>query len=259
MSFRRIWAVVLRYLYASRDPSRIGEFIVWPMIDMGYLGLMATWFGSLSSNNHILTYFICALILWQIIYRANFEICFNILDEYWEQNLINFIASPLKPAEWVTAAMVSGLLKISFTLLFGAFIGWIFFQVNIFSLGWMLPLFVILCLLSGWIVGFIGAGIIIYKGSKYPQIPWVLITLVALFSSIYYPLKVLPHWMLPISQSLPMTYVFAGLRDWISTGVVSENYFIYSFILSAVYLVLSIAFFLYMYEKSRVRGFSRLY
>jgi len=259
MSFRRIWAVVLRYQYAWRDPSRIGEFIIWPMIDMGFLGLLATWFGALSSNSHILTYFISALILWQLIYRANFEICFNILDEFWEQNLINFIASPLRPSEWVLAAMMSGMLKIIFTLFFGAFAGWLFFQVNIFSLGWILPMFVVLCLLSGWIVGFFGAAVIIYKGSKFPQIPWVLITLMALFSSIYYPVKILPGWMQVVSQSLPMTYVFAGLRDWITTGTVTNVYFIYSFILSFFYLALGIFVFLYMFEKSRVRGFSRLY
>lgn len=259
MSFRRTWAIVLRYLYASRDPSRIGEFLIWPMIDMGFLGLMATWIGAISSNAHILTYFISALILWEIIYRAHFELCYNILDEFWEQNLINFIASPLRPMEWVLAAMISGALKIIFTLFFGAFVGWLFFHVNIFSLGWILPIFVVLCLLSGWIVGFFGAALIIYKGSKYPQIPWVLITLLALFSAIYYPVSILPHWMQGISQALPMTYIFAGLRDWVTTGTLTEIYFVYSLVLSLFYLILGIAFFYYMFEKSRVRGFSRLY
>lgn len=258
MSFERIWAVVLRYLYATRDPSRITEFIFWPMIDIGFLGLMAFWVGNLSGIPTIVTKIVTGLVLWQLIYRANYEICVNIMDEFWESNLLNLLSTPLTKTEWVMAMMLSGLLKISFTFLFGAAVGWMFFSVNIFSVGWTLVPFVFLCLFSGWMTGFLGASLLIFKGSKFGQLPWVTITLAALFSTIYYPIETLPTWMQFISLSLPMSYIFEGMREILSTGSISSYYLIMAFILSVVYLMLAIRCFLFMFEKSRQRGLGRL-
>jgi ABC-2 type transport system permease protein len=258
MSLKRIFTVFLRYLYATRDPTRITEFLVWPMIDVGFFGLIAQWSGTVAGQTQILNHFITALILWQIIYRANFEICVNILDEFIEKNLINLIASPLKKREWIVGMMASGLMKIIFTLLYGSFLGWLFFRVNVYALGYSLFPFVLLCLLSGWMIGFLSAGIVIYKGSKLVQLPWVIITIAAIFSSTYYPLSVFPASMKPIAQSLPMSYIFEGMREMLSLGSISNRYWLYGSLLSIVYLALAIKFFLLMFEKSRQRGLTRL-
>lgn len=258
MSLQRIWALVLRYLYASRDPSRATEFVFWPMIDIGFMGLIAMWAGGLAHGVDIINMFVTALVLWQLTYRANYEVCFNVLDEFYDQNLSNLVSTPLTQWEWIVAMMLSGLMKITFTLLFGASIGWLFFNVNIFAVGLALFPFILICLLSGWIIGFLGAGILIYNGTKLQQVPWIVITLAALFSTIYYPLEILPSWMKAVSQCFPMTYMFEGLRELLSTGTISTYYWVISLILSFVYLALALKFFFFMFEKSRQRGFARL-
>lgn len=254
LSRQRIWGVMLRYIYATRDPSRIFEFTFWPMIDIGFYGLIALWSGQIASQPHIVKIFVTALILWQIIYRAHFEVCVNVLDEFLEHNLLNLIASPLKKIEWVLAMMGGGVIKVIFTLFFGSFIGWLFFNVNIFDVGLcLIPLF-FLCLLSGWIIGFLGAGLVIYKGPKMQQLPWVIIMLWAIVSAVFYPLDVLPNFLKIISQILPMSYIFQGMRDFLTTGCFSSNYFFISSLLSVIYLILAIKFFLYMFKLSRHRG-----
>ncbi len=257
MSFQRIWALVLRYLYATRDPSRIAEFVFWPMIDIGYYGLIALWSGTLAHDPNIVRVFVVALVLWQVIYRSNYEVCVNLVDEFLDHNLANLVASPLKKREWVAAMMISGLVKIIFTLLFGAAIGYFFFQVNVFSMGFVLLPFVALCLISGWIIGFLGAAIVIYKGAKLQFLPWVVIMIAALFSSIFYPVSVLPTALRLFASALPMTYIFEGMRTLLTHGTIPPYYWIASVLLSLVYLGLAIKFFLFMFEKSRERGLSR--
>lgn len=259
LSFQRIWAMVLRYLYATRDPSRLTEFIFWPMIDIGFYGLIATWVSQFNQTPPLTMMFITALVLWQLIYRSNYEVCFNVIDEFWEQNIFNLAASPLTQWEWILAMMLTGLLKLSFTFIFGTFVAWLFFSINILSLGWVLIPFAGLCILSGWGTGFLAGGILIYKGPKLQQLPWVTITLAALFSTIYYPLYILPPWMQILSQSLPMTYIFEGLRELIQTHTLSNHYLIISLCLSLFYLSLSISFFIWMFKKSRQNGLPRSY
>lgn len=258
MHFYRIWAVVLRYLYATRDPTRIIEFTLWPMIDIGFMGLIAFWSGQLANEPNLVSIFVTALVLWQIIYRAHYEICVNVLDEFLEHNLLNFVASPLKNSEWIAAMMLGGIIKMVFTLFFGAFVGWIFFNINVFSMGCYLYPLVLLCLCSGWIIGFFGAGLIIYRGTKLQQLPWVLIMIVAIFSSVFYPSEVLPIPLRFIAQILPMSYIFQAIRDLLVKGHCSIYLLLISVLLNFFYLILAIKFFLFMFKRSKLRGFHRL-
>jgi ABC-2 type transport system permease protein len=259
MAFHRVWAMILRYLYTTRDPNRIAEFVFWPAIDIGFLGLLGFWVGSSGAErSHVVSAIVSGLILWQVTFRAHLEVAVNVIDEFWEQNLTNLIATPLKNAEWILSMMFSGFFKAIFTLFFGSLVGWLFFKVNIFHLGWMLLPFICLCILSGWAIGFLAAGIIVYKGPRLLQLPWVIITIAALFSTIYYPLSILPGWMQTIAQFFPMTYVFEGMRQLLIEGEISAHYLMVSLLLNLFYLLISIGFFLWMFEASRKKGLSRL-
>ncbi len=227
------------------------------MIDIGFFGLTARWISSVAAEPTVVQLFITALVLWQLVYRSNFEICVNLMDEFLEKNMINIVASPLRKKEWILAMMLSGLLKMSFTFLFGVGVGWLFFRVNVLELGWILVPFAIFCLISGWIIGFLGAGILIYKGARLQQLPWVIITLAALFSCVFVPVHTMPLWMKWIAQILPMSYIFQGLRHLITTGTLSSSYLVMASFLSIFYLTLAIKLFLIMFEKSRQRGFNR--
>jgi len=48
------------------------------------------------------------------------------------------------------------------------------------------------------------------------------------------------------------------MREMLSLGSISNHYWIYGTILSIVYLGVAIKFFLFMFEKSRQRGLTRL-
>jgi ABC-2 type transport system permease protein len=258
MSVRRIWTLFLRYFYTTRDPARITEFLCWPVIDIGFFGLIAVWSGTLTQNTHIVNMFVTALVLWQVIYRANFEICFNVSDEFLDRNLMNIIASPMRKSEWIIAMMLNGLFKILFTLLFGALIGFLFFGVNVFAIGWWLLPFVLLCLVSGWIVGFFGGALVIYSGAKLQSLPWVVIMIMAIISAVFYPVSILNSTLAWIAKSLPMSYIFESMRQLLTTHSVSSHYWYLSTFLSIVYLAVAIKFFLFMFERRLRRGLARL-
>ena len=253
----RIVAMILRYYYAWRDPSRMIEFICWPVIDIGFFGLIAIWSGSITGDANITRIFITALVLWQVIYRNNLEVAVNVLDEFLDQNLVNLIASPLRKQEWVISMMISGALKSVSTIAISSFVGWLFFGVNVFVIGWTLLPFIILSILSGWIIGFFGASFIIYKGAKLQQLPWVVVMIAAIFSAIFYPVDILPNWLQVICLSLPMSYIFQGMRELLTTSHINFSLLGWSAALSLIYLAIAIKVFLFMFEKSRKRGFKR--
>lgn len=259
MNFGRIWAVFLRYFYFFAKLDHTYDLFYWPAIDILLWGLTIVWVQGMETKvPHIVTAVLTGLVFWQVIWRANYEVTVNILQEFWNRNLVNFFSAPLKLSEWIVALMFVGVIKIVITLFFGAFLVWLFYSLNIFTLGWPMIPFCISLALSGWFMGFFSAAIIIYYGQRVQMLYWMTAYLFAPISAVYYPVTTLPEWAQKIAFSLPTTYIFEGMRLIINEGVFSKRMMVMSFILNIIYLTVAIICFWVMFEKSRNKGLARL-
>src|SRR5438132_1377933 len=111
LSMQRIWAVVLRHLYiAFRDIHRLIWMFYWPMLDIILWGFTGIWIQSNSSAPAVAQSLLTALVFWQLVSRANFEISMSLMDELWSLNMVNMFASPLKAIEWVCAVLILGVI-----------------------------------------------------------------------------------------------------------------------------------------------------
>jgi len=71
-------------------------------------------------------------------------------------------------------------------------------------------------------------------------------------------LSILPQEVQKIALFVPSSYVFEGLREFILTGSIVYEKFLISFALNAVYLILSLWFFVFMFNKIKKLGLGRL-
>ena len=152
-----------------------------------------------------------ALVFWQVVWRTNYEVSVNLLEELWNANLVNMFATPLKPIEWVFALMTIGFFKMFVSVAVGIGAVWLLYSLNIFSIGWVMIPYVALLMFSGWFMGFLGASLIMLGGTRVQTIAWTMGFLFAPFSAVYYPLTVLPSWAQTVAHALT-TYVFEGMR-----------------------------------------------
>lgn len=260
MNWGRVWAVCIRHLYVFRKNfDRLSDSFYWPVLDIILWGLTSAWVErSQVGVPHFILMLLTGLVYWQVVWRANYEISVNLLEEMWNANLVNLFSTPLKLSEWIAAAMLLGLLKLGVTVLVGSGAVYLLYQLNIFSVGYMtIPFFIILTI-AGWTLGFIGASFIIYWGQKVQTIAWTMGFLLAPFSAVYYPLDVLPSSVQAVSRWLPTTYVFEGMRFILATGTMPLEMLGKAAALTALYLSLSIVLFVMMFEKSRAKGLARL-
>ncbi len=254
INFSRVQTVMRRYYYANRrEISMYFDYFYWPVLDMLLFGYLGTWLSSQQTGNLAFS-LITSLVLWALTYRTSLDIAKNMAQELWDENLVNFFATPLTVAEWMLGLMGAGLMSLLITLPYCALIAKIFFNQNIFSMGPELFIFVFLLVMCGWILGFFAAGILIYYGQKIETIVWAVPWLITPFSSIYYPVDVLPPFMQTISKLLPTTYAFEGLRQVINTGHLSYQHIGMSLLLNVIYLTLALLFFIKMFKKSKNNG-----
>lgn len=260
MKFYRIWAIVLRYIFAwIHNLNSFLDEIFWPVMDIILWGMTSVWVqeNQTQISNVVLVSLTC-LVFWQIVQRATDVVSYNLLEELWERNLINLFSTPLTIFEWISAVIILSFLRIICTLVVCFFAVWILYSLNIFSVGWMIIPFMGSLLLSGLFIGFLTVGFIVYWGRKASSFTWIVIWLFAPFSAVYYPLDVLPSWAQSFGHALPMTYTFKGMRQILFDGTFPLSDLLISFGLNALYLVLSMIFFVFMFERSKSKGFARL-
>lgn len=259
MSWYRIWAVFLRYFYFFAKLDHLADLFFWPALDIFLWGMTSVWIQKHDpSMPAIAIAILTGLVFWQIVWRSNYEVSVNLLQEFWNRNMVNLFSTPLKLMEWVSALMLVGVFKIFITICFGGLIVWMLYALNIFSMGWVFLPFCASLILSGWFIGFLSAAIMVYFGQRVQMLAWMTAYVFAPFSAVFYPLSALPSWGQAIAKGLPMTYIFEGMRKVLEEGVFSWGDFGMSILLNILYLVGAMILFRKLFEMSRAKGLARL-
>jgi ABC-2 type transport system permease protein len=260
MNFNAVSGIVFRHLYNFKHNfERITDAFYWPAMDIFLWGFTSVYITKQAGNvPQIILILLSGLILWQVVWRGQYEITVNLLEEMWNTNLVNLFASPLRVREWVTGVFILGFLKLLVSLSFAMLLALFLYKANIFTLGFYLIPFIVSLLLTGWAVGLIVSALIIYFGIKIQTFAWGGVFLLAPFSGIYYPISTLPIWAQKVASFLPTSYVFEGMREVIFKGSLSAIDLIKSFMLNGVFLVIGVLFFNFMFTKSKEKGLARL-
>ena len=255
MSASRIRAILLQEAYITRRSVEV-------LIDLPFFSLTTVLvFGFISTflsqamSATIARYLFLGMLLWEIVRVAQYSMSIEALWNVWSHNLSNMFISPLTIAEYIVAQMISASLKalVIFTVL--AVIAGLGFSFNLAIMGiGNLALFFTNLLIFAWSVGLAVLGVIFRFGTRIQALAWGLAFLIPPLSAAYYPVAVLPAPMQVIARLIPATYVFEAARaslerpatDWPGMGLAfGEN---------AIDFVLAVAFFAFMYRRSRQTG-----
>lgn len=262
MKLHRIKALALRHLYPlKRDFDLLSDMIYWPLIDTLLWGVTGQWLSSAGEDQNeariLIVSILMGLIFWNVIWRAQAEVSRNLMDEIWNNNLINLFSTPLRVDEWVTSVLLLSVIKTVITLCLLVPAIFLLYTVNVFQLGWWIPVFFLSTTMTGWWLGFISAGIVLRYGPKAQTIIWTLPGILLPFSAIYFPLAQLPVIIQPISRMIPTTYIFESMRALIQGGAVRTDYLAFSFGLNLFFLLLAFWFFVKSFRYSTTLGLGR--
>lgn len=261
MSYYRIFAIVLKSFYVTkRSWDRIADVFYWSAIDLIVWGITSRYFTQLSNGKgHILDIIISGIIFWIIVWRGQQEISVNLLEDLWNKNLINMFVSPLTFAEWVSGFIIVSIIKVTISFLFAGVLAFLLYRINVLSYGVILFPVSLILLMNAWWIGFVIAGVIIRYGTKIQALAWSLVSILAPFSAIYYPLQVLPLWAQYIAHILPTSYLFTIIHAAIQQQPINMTSLGISFGLSTLYLMLAIWFLKRSFTKVLQKGLVKLY
>ncbi len=255
-SLRRIRAMVRRYavLILGSVPRMI-ELMYWPLVQMLLWGFLQMHLAaSTSLFSHAAGLLIGSVLLWDILLRGQFGFSLSFLEEMWSRNLGNILMSPLRPNEYIASLMLISFVRLGISLLPVVGLAYLFFGFNLFSLGLPLAAFFTNLVFSGWTIGLVANGVIVRYGLGAESFTWVAVFFFLPLCCVYYPLSTLPGWLQPISEALPPTHVFEGLRALVIDHIFRADLMIEAFALNALYFTAAYLTFRYFLWQARVKG-----
>jgi ABC-2 type transport system permease protein len=255
-SFRRVAAMVLRYLYLLRSSwSRVLDLIYWPAVQLFVWGFLQYY---ISQNSGFFAkaagLFIGAVLLWDILFRGQLGFSVSFLEEMWSRNLGNVMISPLRPIEFVAALMVMSIVRLAVGMIPVTLLAIWFFDFNVYALGFAMAAFFVNLILTSWSVGIVVSGLVMRNGMGAENLAWTIMFLLMPFVCVYYPVSVLPSWLQGIAWALPPTYVFEGMRALVLEQTFRADLMLAAFALNLVYFSIAVAIFLALLNSARRIG-----
>jgi ABC-2 type transport system permease protein len=252
---RRMFALSLQEYYIALHSLEIfSDVFAFPIINVVLFGLINHYLisaGQYTSANYLLI----GVVLWEIIAVNQYSVSLAPLWNIWSRSLSSIFVAPISAVEYITADIISALLKSVFVfIVVGVFVD-LLFHFNILSIGLTnLILDFFNLALFGWIVGVFVIALIFRYGTRIQAISWGVIFLFQPITASFYPVSALPHWLQYIALALPPTHVFQSARANLVQSGTNWHDFAAALLLNLVYGILAILTFAYLFKKSKETG-----
>jgi len=257
MSLSTIQALVLRNLFLyTRTPVRLVELVFWPLVDLLVWGYLTVFLQKHTGDSfpYQITFLIGAVILWDILFRAQQGVALYFLEDVWSRNLLNVFSAPVTNADYLASTYVIGLLRAAVTSILLSLLAIVLYSFNLYELNWSLLPFVFNLLVFGWSLGMISTALIVRWGPAAETLAWAVPFFIQPFAAVYYPIDALPAAIRWIAEWIPCAHVFEGMRDGLKDGAVSWSDLAKATALNAVYLVFAGMLFVGVMKKAREKG-----
>jgi ABC-2 type transport system permease protein len=207
--FLRIFAYIYRnYVFAVRNIFTFFDLLFWPIIGIISIGMMSTF---LSLDKSLLSFLLTGTITSGVLQVTQLEVSYGLLYEIWSKSIKQIFITPTKHYHYILGSWIVGTIR-------GLIVFILLSIISYYLFGFYLPKidYIIVSLLgiflTGLILGmFVNLFVLLY-GQRVDIIAWSVSVLTMLICGIYYPVNILPKWLIKIAEFIPLTYFLEYFR-----------------------------------------------
>lgn len=261
VAFHALFALTMRHLrLLKRDVNLIMSTLYWPLLDVLIWGFLGSYMqqSQVGAHHNYVIVSLLGIVLWRTTSSAAIVTARGFVEELWSNNLINLISLPLRLTEWIGGIMVYSAVMSCFTAFYCMVLIMLIYGINPALLIGHVIMFVPPLFLCGLAIGMFCLTIIAYCGKRAEELYYVFAWFFAPFSTAFYPREILPHWAQMISDCLPMSYIFTGMRASLMQNADPIPFLLQGYGMAISYLLVAIFCFGWAFKSSKKRGLARL-
>lgn len=261
-SWLRMRAVSRRNAYVLlREPHRLFDVTLWPLVDVLMFGALATFVGRGGANGgqQAAGYLLAGIILWHVVYQSQIAVSTGFLEETWTRNLLNLMVTPIRESEYVGGVVLFGIAKLVMGVGLMAIGAFVFFSFNVGSIGLAIIPIATVLLIVGWAISLLVIAFVLRFGHGAEALAWGVMFVLMPLSGIFYPIDALPRFIRPIALALPTTYAFKALRGVVDGQPLDWGFVAIGAVGAVVLSVFATWFLIRMLRLFRRRGYVTRY
>ncbi|MBI2415518.1 MAG: ABC transporter permease [Candidatus Kerfeldbacteria bacterium] len=255
ISLERIKALVQQEWYISkRSLEVIMDLPFFAVIDVMLFGYVAQYLVG-SAETEAAYYLLLGAVFWESIRITQYSMTVSSLWNVWSRNLSNMFITPLSLTEYISAHMISGVLKSTVITSGLIVLTAVVFDFNVLVIGWWNVLFCFINLVMfSWSVGLVLLGLIFRYGVRVQALGWAVIFIFQPLSAAFFPVAVLPPVLQTFAKLLPPTYVFEAARGNLLDPSINWSLMLTAVVINAVYLTAAVIIFKRLFVASTDTG-----
>lgn len=218
--------------------SRWLDLLYWPTVDLMLWGFITLYLQrDLLSSLNFTSLFLGALIMWNILIRAQQGLAVGFLEDIWARNLLHLFISPLNILEYILGLILYSLFKALIASLIMSILSMFIFSFNFLSQGIYVFYLTFALILFAWSIGLLTMAFILYFGQEAEILAWALALLFLPFSAVFYPVSALPSPFQEIATFVPTSYIFESFRHLLLQGKLNSSYLLKGYLYTFLYLI----------------------
>jgi ABC-2 type transport system permease protein len=250
----RIRALIRQDFYLTRrDMAAWSDLFFFSLMNMLVFGLIARYFshGDPQASRFVLS----GMVLWEFVRLGQYCFSLTTMMNVWSRNLTNLFIAPISRSEFILANSLIAVSKSLVITSLSAVVAWACFDFDIFEVGAApLVLATIGLLMFGITLGLVLMGLVFAFGVRVQALTWSAVVLFQPLLGVYVPLDVLPTPIRRLSEALPATHAFIGIRNALTHEGDVYGHLLLSVALGAIVLAAALWAFRAMHRHSMTTG-----
>ncbi len=236
----------------KRNIFTVFEILFWPVVGFLSVGLLAE-FAAFQSQ--MKAFILVGVVSMSTVQVCQLDVAYVLLYDVWSKSLKHGFIAPVGLRHLIVGSLLVGMARGAtvFLILMGASYSFFGFDFTVPGAG-PLSLFLLGLFLCAAMVGILVCILVLILGNRADVAAWSLVSLMLLVCGIYYPVTVLPGWVAPIAEAIPLTYFLEYFRSFYAFQPMSSHVLAKGFLLVLVYLSLEIFLTKAALRKAKRRG-----
>jgi len=197
-------------IMTRRNVFTLFEILFWPLVAFLSVGLLAE-FAELEP--HMKAFILVGVVSMSVVQVCQLDVSYALLYDVWSKAVKHSLIAPAGLRHLLAGSLIVGIIRGGsvFLILMGA--SYLIFDFDFTAPGvGPLCLFLLGLFLSAAMVGLFVCILVFTFGLRAVVAAWSLVSLMLLVCGIYYPVSILPHWVMFLSELIPLTYFLEYFR-----------------------------------------------
>jgi ABC-2 type transport system permease protein len=244
--------VFKNWIMTKRNVFTIFEILFWPLVAFLSVGLLAE-FAEL--NPAMKAFILVGVVSMSAVQVCQLDVSYALLYDVWSKAVKHCFMAPMGIRHLLVGSLLVGIMRggAVFFILMGAsywFFGFDFTRPGTLALA----LFMFSLFLSAAMVGVFVCILVFTFGLRAEVAAWSLVSLMLLVCGIYYPVSILPHWVMFLAELIPLTYFLEYFRHFYAFEPTFSHVLFKGYVMALGYLVLEVLFMKVALRRAKRTG-----